>query len=491
MNAPLHKEIPADIFNAAQALSQVSSQWDRDILQQITDYITIPAKSPGFDADWAANGYIDTVVRNAAAWVEAQKIEGLTLEIVRLDGRTPVLFFEIPATRAQSTQTVLMYGHLDKQPEFTGWRSDLGPWTPKYEDGKLYGRGGADDGYAVYASIAAVQALKSQGVPHPRIVGLIETCEESGSYDLLPYVNALKSRLGDVALVVCLDSGAGNYDQLWLTTSLRGNATGVLKVEILTEGVHSGDASGLVPDSFRILRQLLDRLEDSATGQLLPKSFYCDVPADRLVQAEATARILGDEIYKRFPWAHYDCGGSSLSALPTTTEPVQALLNRTWRPTLSVTGAEGFPALKDAGNVLRPYTAFKLSMRFPPLVDAGMAVQTLKKLLEDNAPYQARVTFEGGGGATGWNAPSSTPWFERALNDASNSFFGAPCGTIGQGGTIPLMNMLSKGFPTAQMMVCGVLGPKSNAHGPNEFLHVPYAKKLTAAVAQVMACVPG
>jgi acetylornithine deacetylase/succinyl-diaminopimelate desuccinylase-like protein len=491
MNAPLQREMPTSILNAAQALSQVTAQWDDDIVGQLTDYIAIPAKSPTFDGDWAKHGYIDTVMRNAAGWVEAQKVEGLKLEIVRLEGRTPVLFFEIPATRAGSTQTVLMYGHLDKQPEFTGWRSDLGPWTPKYEDGKLYGRGGADDGYAVYASIAAVQALKAQKIPHPRIVGLIETCEESGSYDLLPYVNALKDRLGEVALVVCLDSGAGNYDQLWLTTSLRGNAAGVLKVEVLTEGVHSGDASGLVPSSFRILRQLLDRLEDSKTGRLLPQSFHCEVPADRLLQAEATAKILGDELYKRFPWAHYDCEGSTSFALPTTTDPVEALLNRTWRPTLSVTGADGLPALKDAGNVLRPYTAFKLSLRLPPLIDAGAAVQELKALLEDNAPYQAKVTFQSNGGATGWNAPSSAPWFEDALNAASENFFGAPCGTIGQGGTIPLMSMLSQGFPKAQMMVCGVLGPKSNAHGPNEFLHVPYAKKLTAAVAQVMARVPG
>jgi acetylornithine deacetylase/succinyl-diaminopimelate desuccinylase-like protein len=490
MNAPLHKEIPADILDAAKALSQVSAQWDGDIVQQISDYIAIPAKSPGFDADWQANGYIDTVMRNAAAWVEAQKVEGLTLEVIRLDGRTPVLFFEIPSTRAESTQTVLMYGHLDKQPEFTGWRSDLGPWTPKYQDGKLYGRGGADDGYAVYASIAAVQALKAQNVPHPRIVGLIETCEESGSYDLLPYIDALRKRLGDVALVVCLDSGAGNYDQLWLTTSLRGMGGGVLKVEVLDEGVHSGDASGVVPSSFRIMRHVLDRLEDSATGRLLPQSFHCAIPADRLAQAKVTAATLGDALYKRFPWAHYDCEGSSAFTLPMTTDPVEALLNRTWRPTLSVTGAEGFPALKDAGNVLRPYTAFKLSLRFPPLVDAAVAVRELKKLLEDNAPYNAKVTFEGGGGATGWNAPSTVDWFESALNDASQSFFGAPCGTIGQGGTIPLMNMLSKGFPKAQMMVCGVLGPKSNAHGPNEFLHVPYAKKLTAAVAHVMARVP-
>ena len=486
MNAPLHREIPADILNAAEALSQVTAQWDDDIVRQLTDYIAIPAKSPTFDPDWAQHGFIDTVMRNAATWVEAQKVEGLTLEIVRLEGRTPVLFFEIPATRAGSTQTVLMYGHLDKQPEFTGWRNDLSPWKASYEDGKLYGRGGADDGYAVYASIAAVQALKAQNVPHPRIVGLIETCEESGSYDLLPYVDALKDRLGEVALVVCLDSGAGNYDQLWLTTSLRGNAAGVLKVEVLTEGVHSGDASGLVPSSFRIMRQVLDRLEDSATGRLLPQNFHCEVPADRMAQARATAAILGDELYKRFPWAHYDCEGSTAFALPTTTDPVEALLNRTWRPTLSVTGAEGFPSFRDAGNVLRPYTAFKLSLRFPPLVDASVAVQELKKLLEDNAPYQARVTFDGGGGATGWNAPATTPWFEQALNEASQAHFGASCGYIGQGGTIPLMNMLSEGFPKAQMMVCGVLGPKSNAHGPNEFLHVPYAKRLTASVAQVI-----
>ena len=497
----MNARVPQSSLNAAQALGQVSRAFDNDIVHRLEDYIRVPAKSPMFDADWAKNGFLDTVIQHAANWVEAQHVEGLSIEIIRLDGRTPVLFFEVaassgagasdnPPQQAPSGQTVLMYGHLDKQPEFNGWRSDLGPWTPKYEDGKLYGRGGADDGYAIYASITAIQALKSQQVAHPRIVGLIETCEESGSYDLLPYIDALRTRLGDVALVICLDSGAGNYDQLWLTSSLRGMASGVLKVEILTEGVHSGDASGLVPSSFRIMRHVLDRLEDSATGRLLPAAFHCEVPADRLGEAQAAAAILGEEVHKRFPWAHHDCGGATVFALPTTTDPVQALLNRTWSPTLSVTGAEGFPDFKSAGNVLRPYTAFKLSLRLPPLIEAATAVQQLKILLEDNAPYQARVTFEGLSSATGWNAPATAPWFERALNDASSAYFGASCGYIGQGGTIPLMNMLSTGFPKAQMMVCGVLGPKSNAHGPNEFLHVPYAKKLTAAVAQVIARMP-
>ena len=488
----MNARIAPSLLDTAQALTQVSQAWDTDLVRQLTHYIAIPAKSPMFDADWAQHGLIEKVVQNAFEWVQAQKVAGLTLEIIRLPGRTPVLFFEVAASTGNtnqvvSDQTVLMYGHLDKQPEFTGWRSDLGPWSPKYEDGKLYGRGGADDGYAIYAAITAIQALKTQQTAHPRIVGLVETCEESGSYDLMPYIDALRKRLGDVGLVICLDSGAGNYDQLWMTNSLRGMASGTLKVEVLTEGVHSGDASGLVPSSFRILRHLLDRLEDSASGRLLPASFHCEVPADRLAQAKATAAILGEELFKRFPWAHADCGGSSQTMLPTTSDPLQALLARTWTPTLSVTGADGLPELKNAGNVLRPYTAFKLSLRLPPLIDAASAVAELKTLLEDNAPYQAKVTFEGGAGATGWNAPGTAPWFEQALQRASQDYFGAPCGYIGQGGTIPLMNMLSTGFPKAQMMVCGVLGPKSNAHGPNEFLHVPYAKKLTAAVAQVIA----
>ena len=493
MNAPLSPTAAAAL---AELAAYADHAWDERIVPALTDYIAVPAKSPMFDADWAAHGLLDRVVRDAAAWVEGRKVPGLKLEVVRIEGRTPVIFFDIESTRpaadGASGDTVLMYGHLDKQPEFTGWRSDLGPWTPKYVNGLLYGRGGADDGYAVYAAITAIEALKAQGAPHPRIVGLIESCEESGSYDLPAYIDALRPRLGQVGLVVCLDSGAGNYDQLWLTTSLRGMVSGVLKVEVLTEGIHSGDASGLVPSSFRILRHVLDRLEDSRTGHLLPESFHCELPGSRLAQAQATAAILGDEVWKRMPWA---CGADGGGVLPTTTDPVEGLLNRTWRPTLSVTGVDGFPEMKNAGNVLRPHTAFKLSLRLPPLVDGHEASLKLKTLLEDNAPYNAKVTFHPDGragalGATGWNAPELAPWLEQALNSASTAHFGAPVGYIGQGGTIPLMSMLQKAFPKAQMMVCGVLGPKSNAHGPNEFLHVPYGKRLTAAVAQVVAACP-
>jgi acetylornithine deacetylase/succinyl-diaminopimelate desuccinylase-like protein len=488
MNARIPEQALPEQLDPQALQGYVDAKWDDEIVPALQDYIAVPAKSPAFDAQWAENAYIDRVVRDAAQWIENQKIHGLTLEVLRLPGRTPVIFFEAPATRAGQGDTVLLYGHLDKQPEFTGWRNGLGPWTPKYDSGRLYGRGGADDGYAAYASITAIQALDRQGVPRPRCVGLIETCEESGSYDLLPYVDALRERLGKVALVVCLDSGAGNYEQLWMTTSLRGLVAGTLEVQVLDEGVHSGDSSGVVPSSFRILRHVLDRLEDSATGRLLPQSFHCEIPAERLDQAQATARILGDEVWRRFPWS---CGADGGFVLPMTAEPQQALLNRTWRPTLSVTGAEGLPPLTSAGNVLRPRSAFKLSLRLPPLVDAVAAVQELKALLEADAPYNARVIFKPDqGAATGWNAPPTEAWLERALDAASQQYYGAPCGYIGQGGTIPLMSLLQTGFPKAQFMVCGVLGPQSNAHGPNEFLHVPYARKLTAAVAQTIAAMP-
>jgi acetylornithine deacetylase/succinyl-diaminopimelate desuccinylase-like protein len=478
------KQHNAPSIDRAALTEFVERKWNDEIVPALTDYIAIPAKSPAFDADWEKHGYLERVVADAAAWAQEQRVQGLKLEIVRLPGRTPVIFFETPATRSGSTETVVLYGHLDKQPEFDGWRKDLGPWTPKFEDGKLYGRGGADDGYAIYASITALAALDAQDVERPRCVGLIETCEESGSYDLLPYVDALRERLGQVGLVVCLDSGAGNYDQLWLTTSLRGLVSGSLEVQVLDEGVHSGSYGGIVPSSFRIMRQLFERLEDAATGNLLPSSFHCDIPASRLAETRTTAGILGDEVWKASPWA---CGQDGKPVLPVTTDPYETLLNATWRPSLSVTGAQGLPPLASAGNVLRPCTAFKLSLRVPALVDAARAVTELKTLLELDPPYNAKVTFKPDSAASGWNAPELAPWLAQALNVASRDHFGADCAFIGQGGTIPLMNVLQEGFPKSQFVVCGVLGPKSNAHGPNEFLHVPYAKKLTAAMAQVIA----
>jgi acetylornithine deacetylase/succinyl-diaminopimelate desuccinylase-like protein len=465
--------------NPTTLLAAISNQWDTDIVPQLTDYVRIPAKSPHFDSQWEANGHIERVIRLAEAWVKKQPVRGLQLEIVRLPGRTPLLYFDVPATGKNGNRTVLLYGHLDKQPEMTRWREGYGPWEPLFEDGKLYGRGSADDGYAVFAALSAIGALQAQGMAHSRCVGMIETCEESGSYDLPAYLDALAPRMGQVDFVIGLDSGCGDYERMWDTTSLRGLAGGKLIVEVLTEGVHSGDASGVVPSSFRIARKLLDRIEDSATGRVLPAEFHASIPPERVEQAKRAAEILGDIVIKKYPFA----GGTR----PMVTDRAEALLNRTWRPALSITGADGLPANADAGNVLRPQTSLKLSLRLPPTVDAVQATQILKRVLEADPPHGATVHFEIEEGATGWNAPPATPWLTRAVNDASLEFYGKPSGAMGEGGTIPFMAMLGKHFPAAQFLITGVLGPHSNAHGPNEFLHVPYAKKLTACVASVIA----
>ncbi len=468
----------------AQLFQRVDAQWDADVLPRLQDYIRVPAKSPAFDADWARHGHLQRVVQDAHRWAQAQQLQGLEVEVITLPGRTPLLVFSLPGEAPPDSEAVVFYGHLDKQPEFDGWRTGLGPWTPVYDGTRLYGRGGADDGYALFSALGALQALRAQGVALPRCVGLIETCEESGSFDLPPYLDLLAPRIGPVGLVVCLDSGAGSYEQLWMCTSLRGYVAGTLEVQVLDEGAHSGDAGGIVPSSFRILRHVLDRLEDSATGRLLPASLYCEVPPERLAQTREAARVLGDAAWKRFSW-HVEEGQSML---PVSTDPEQALLNRAWRPSLAVTGAEGLPPLKSAGNVLRPRTAFKLSLRLPPLVDSAAALAQVQRLLEDAPPYQSRVQFRPDAvAADGWCAPAFAPWLQRALDAASQAHFGAPCAFIGQGGTIPLMGMLQKAFAQAQFMVCGVLGPHANAHGPNEFLHVPYAKRLTACVAQAVA----
>ena len=463
-------------MNATALASGISAQWDEEIVPQLVDYVRIPAKSPHFDAQWVTSGHIERVVRLAEAWVKRQPVRGLTVEIVRLPGRTPLLYFNVPGT---GDSTVLLYGHLDKQPEMTGWRDGFGPWDPLIEDGKLYGRGSADDGYAVFASLAAIGALQTQGIAHARCAGMIETCEESGSYDLPAYLELLAPRLGRVDFVVGLDSGCGDYERLWATTSLRGLAGGTLTVEVLTEGVHSGDASGVVPSSFRIARKILDRLEDSTTGRLLPAQFHVPIPVERIEQAKKAAAVLGDIVIRKYPFA-----GSTQSMLADRAE---AMLNRTWRPALSVIGADGLPPIASAGNVLRPKTSLQLSLRLPPTVDGPGATTILKRLLEADPPHGATVRFDGETGATGWNAPATAPWLARAIDEASMRFYGTPAGAMGEGGTIPFMAMLGKHFPDAQFLITGVLGPKSNAHGPNEFLHIPYAKKLTACVADVLA----
>jgi acetylornithine deacetylase/succinyl-diaminopimelate desuccinylase-like protein len=462
-------------MDPAKTTSYVDGVWSDSIVDTLVEYIRIPNKSPMFDPKWQENGHMDKAVELFAGWARDHAPPDMTMEVVRLEGRTPLIYMEIPGT---GDDTVLLYGHLDKQPEMVGWSEGKGPWIPVIENERLYGRGGADDGYAIFASLTAINALHDQGVPHARCVVIIEACEESGSSDLPYYIDHLADRIGTPSLVICLDSGCGNYDQMWCTTSLRGIVTANLRVELLSEGIHSGDGSGIVASSFRVARMLLSRLEDENTGVVIPDELSVQIPRDRIEQAAAVAEALGSEVYDKFPL--HD------GVVPVSSDNTELILNRTWRPAVSITGAGGLPALGDAGNVLRPMTSLKLSIRLPPTKDLDEAMKRIREILTSDPPYGAKVTVDHLEGGGGWNAPPVAEWLNAALESASQTYFGRSAMYMGEGGSIPFMGMLGEKFPEAQFMITGVLGPHSNAHGPNEFLDIPTARRLTCCVASVL-----
>jgi len=454
----------------------IDGVWEASILDRLRTYIRIPNQSPHFDPDWEQHGHMEAAITLMADWCRAQPVQGMRVEIRRLPGKTPLLVVDVPG---EIPGCVLLYGHMDKQPEFTGWADGLGPWEPVLREGRLYGRGGADDGYAVFSSLTAVAALKRQGVPLARCVLLIEASEESGSIDLPAHLESLGTAIGEPSLVICLDAECGDYERVWCTTSLRGNLTGRLHVQVLTEGVHSGMASGIVPTPFRIAQQLLARIENSATGEVLLEELQAEVPADRRAQIAATARVLDKTVAGKMPWAS---GTQAISR-----DPGELITNNTWRATLAVTGADGLPPVASAGNVLLPQVTLKLSLRLPPITDADAAAAALRTALERDPPYGAQVRFEEDPGTGGWNAPVFAPWLEQSIERASQAIYGRESLNAGCGGTIPFMGMLGRQFPRTQFFITGVLGPHSNAHGPNEFLDVEYAKKLTACVSLVLA----
>ena len=462
-------------MNSENLKKHIHNFWDSEIVPTLVDYIKIPNKSPSFDPDWEKHGHMDKVLNLASDWTEKNKPVGSEMIIKKSPGRTPLLLLDIPGTKEGN---ILMYGHLDKQPEMEGWNNDLGPWKPVIKDEKLYGRGGADDGYALFASIASINALKEQKIDHPRILVLIEFSEESGSPDLPHYMDLCSDIIRSPDLVICLDSGAGDYKRFWTTTSLRGLIGLKMKVSVLREGVHSGGASGHVPSSFRIARSLLSKLEDEETGEILLKELNPEIPDYRIEETKNLVSILGNEVVEEFPWKN--------GMKPSTNDNVEGVLRRTWRPALSIVGSDGMPSTANAGNVLRPYTTLQLSMRIPPMVDPKNAVNAIEKILKDDIPYGASVELEFEEAAEGWNAPESKTWLLGAIERASKEYFNQmPC-TIGEGGTIPFMAMLGKQFPEAQFVITGVLGPQSNAHGPNEFLHIPFAKNLTCCISSII-----
>lgn len=459
----------------------INFYWQDSALKALSEFISLPAKSPAFDTQWEAHEFLKKACQNAAKWGQQLFPYG-HFEILEEKGKTPCLFFDIEAFGKASDKTVLFYGHLDKQPEACGWTKNRAPFKPVIENDRLYGRGSADDGYSVYSALSAIKALEENNLSHPRCCGLIETCEESGSFDLAYWLNKIAHKCAPVGLITVLDSTAGDYERLWLTTSFRGNIVATFRVKVLNHGIHSGAASGIVPESFTIARELLSRLENSTTGEVLPSSFHCEIPPERLVQLKKTAEILKGAIKTNFPWA-----GATQARFNSTFEN---LLAQTWKPQLAVIGAEGLPSLAEAGNVLRSETALRLSIRIPSHVNPDLALKELTLLLTQNVPYQAQVTVENAHAASGWDSTPDQNWFKTAITHVGESIFSKEVAYLSEGASIPILGLFSSTFPTAQFFITGVLGPASNAHGPDEMLNLSYVKKLTCAVAEVIHSMP-
>lgn len=466
-----HREVLATAYDT------IAATWDSEIIPVLQEYIRIPNKSPMFDRDWKQNGHMDRAMQLIVQWCKAQPIAGMELKVLEDEGRTPLLLIDIPGQNRE--HSVLLYGHMDKQPEMKGWREGLGPWEPVIEDGKLYGRGGADDGYAIFASLTAIATLQCLGIPHGRCVVLLEGSEESGSCDLPHYLQQLQPMLGTPELIICLDSDCANYQQLWGTTSLRGVLGGTLHIDVMRSGVHSGYGSGVVPSVFAVLRQVLARIEDANTGEILLPELHVEIPAERIAQAKSAAVSIGDAYYAPMPLLE--------GVAPMSRDVAELILNRTWRPALSVIGAEGLPPAANAGNVSLPRLSVKLSVRIPPTCAVERAEQALKAALEQSPPWGAKVVYDAAEHGPGWEAPPMSEWLLEASELASQLFYDKPAAYLGNGGSIPFMGMLGEMYPDAQFLITGVLGPKSNAHGPNEFLHIEMVKRLTGSVASVLA----
>ena len=444
----------------------------------------IPNISPSYDPDWEKNGNADKAVNHLANWVEGQKLKGCTVKILKEPGRTHMILAVIEATESKADEkTLLLYGHCDKQPPCPEqWRKGLHPHKPVIEGTRLYGRGASDDGYSVFAIISSIKACQKFGIPHDRCVVVIESCEESGSADLGYYLDSIKDIVKTPSLMVIMDSGAGDYERMWITTTLRGNLRCDFKVQMLKEGVHSGDAGGIVPETFRIIRTILDRIDDPKTGNVVD-AFQVKIPEKRMKEVDEAAKLLGTKVYDHFPFV---TSGVPMISPKDVDHCKELLVNKTWKANMVVTGAEGLPKIKDAGNVLRPETSLRVSLRIPPTLDAEKAKEDMTKIITKDPPYGAKVEIINLSAGPGLNCPELTPELAKAVTDASKNFYGNDPIYYGEGGSIPFLSSLHKQFPKAQFFVTGVLGPESNAHGPNEMLEMSYTKKLICCLTYIM-----
>lgn len=462
-------------------MSRSDEIWEDSILPSLSEFIEIKALSPLFEPKWAEIGELDKTIDLFCNWLDDQGILGMKYETHRIDGKSPVLLVTVDGT---GPGEVIFYSHLDKQPSKPElWSDGLHPLKAVRRDPWLYGRGTIDDGYGGYLCATSVRLLQEAGIPHPRCTFLIETCEESGSFDLPPYLDALTGELGNPDMIVVMDSGGPDYDHIWMTEALRGLVSGTLSVKVSHEGIHSGNSGGSIPSSFRIIRELLDRVEDSKTGEVLIPEMHVEIGEDVQDKAKALAEVVGGSIWEQFPTV------DTLVPVASTTEEMIIAMN--WEPTLCVIGVDGIPPVQVAGNVLRTNTDLKLSFRIPPGVDSEGVISIVKEILEDEPPFGAEVSFTPDSCADGFHAPPLQGKVRDAIHESSLSLTGLPPLATWTGGTIPFMAMMQRKYPEAMFLCTGASGPGNNAHGPDEKLHIPSSKRLTVVLSSTISAISG
>ena len=470
-------------MDTQQCVDYCTQAWSEGgyALEGLKGIIRIPNLSPGYDKEYFTNGLVYQALHYMADWVKAQGLKNCNVRTFEEPNKEPLLLVDIGATTDKNVLPVLTYGHLDKMPHLdpAGWSEGLSATNPVVRNDKVYGRGTNDDCYEGFVVVTAVKYLEEHNIPHPRVIMLMETGEESGDEEIVRYLHKLRPELGDVGVVLVIDAEAEDYKTLWCCKSLRGVAMGVLTVEHLRQPCHSGMATGLVPDTFRICRMLLSRLEDEQTGEVKLKEAHVDIPEAARQQLHSIAQQLGEscvEIVDRLP------GAQLLS-----TDLTQLLINKAWLPGLAVTGQDGLPVLEQGSNVIRTKTALKLSMRLPPGVDSKKFNLLMKQVLEADPPYGARVQYEIVDGGDGWYGKDFNEVTASSLSRASQAVFGQDPLFYGEGGSIPLCNLLEELWPNAEIIVTGAAGVDSNAHGFDESLNLPYTSKFTAVLTSFLA----
>ncbi|CDW83647.1 peptidase m20 [Stylonychia lemnae] len=456
----------------------VDEHYDSWFVPGLSDFVRVPNLTMMADNNFATNGLIQQAMECVDNYINKLDVQGLKRHVFHPEGSNPLVVYVIDGSEG-ATRNVMLYGHLDKQPWGAGWEEGLAPNDPQIRGDYMYGRGSSDDGYSAFATMLAVKSIQLAGGKLPRVVLVLETEEESGSPNLIPLLNLAEDVIGKPDACFCMDSGALDYDQLWLTSSLRGVCNVDLTIEGGKVGYHSGETGGIIPETFRVARALLNRLDNCDTGRVT-EDLQVPVPDFKQQEADSLSEKYGDKLFKKYNL------NEGVQYINEDNIP-ELYLNKVWRPNLSITGAEGLPPIAAAGNVLRPKTTIRCSMRLCPAFDAHEAEKIITNKLTTDVPYNAKVTVSGGHAGNGWCQKHLQEWLHNALTEAGHKFFGGKdYGSFGEGGSIPFLNELQKKYPDTQIVAMGLVGPGANIHGPNENINLVYAKKLVKTLAHVI-----